>query len=332
MPATWAFAQSSKDAATPHRRNRLLHKDAGRPVLIHRPTPDDRTVHGISGGFEEALRLLKRASANSAAMSGLRRIIDAGQAHALSDQQVLEHAARKISSGRWVVNVSAASSTAAKEPYSAAHDNDYREKLTIFERDVPHMYLDTEGNVTVGVGAKLSGSDLATTRFVHRANGKLASESEKAAAFGAVSRSLAGQKPYHYRRLKENDLDLAPGETQRLLKSRLERAEDDCRQLLKGWDGYPLPAQLALLDMVYNMGRGGPLTAAQIAQSAKERGLYQFHNLRRAAESGDWLAASRECHRKAPVNDERNNWTRNEFVEAAHQSPPAVGSDRATKL
>ncbi|HLY80646.1 MAG TPA: hypothetical protein VKQ70_14795 [Caulobacteraceae bacterium] len=333
MPAAWRATTESKDE-TPRRRNRrLLHRDAARPILIHRPSSNDRTIHGISGGFDEAMRLLRRALTNSAAMSALRRLVDSGQAHVLDDRQVLEHAARQVARGRWVIRVSDDSSTAAKEPYGAAHDNAYREQLTLLEHDVAFMYLDTKGNVTVGIGVKLEDSkDTRSIRFVHRIDGKLASDEEKEAAFNAVhdARILIGRNAREFQ--SKTDLALAPGESARLFSSRLETAENQCRDLFKAWDDFPRPAQVALLDMAYNMGKGRALTAAEIANGDTEHGLYQYHKLRAAADAGEWLTASRECHRKAPVNDTRNNWTRDKFIEAAHLSPPRAGSDRATKL
>jgi hypothetical protein len=332
MSVTSGFAPPSKDASL--RRNRpLLHRDAARPILIHRPTADDRAIHGISGGFEEAMRLLRRAAMNAASMSALRRVADLGQTHTIGDRQVLEYAARQIACGRWVVNVAAAPNTAAKEPYGAAHDNAYRERLTVFENDIPYMYLDSEGKVTVGIGIEVrSPAETRSIRFIHRYNGKLASDAEKEAAYQSVFTAPL-RKLSHHRYKGLTDLDLAPGESARLFSSRLELAESECRKLFRNWADFPRPAQLALLDMDYNMGKGAPLTPARIAQGAtNEGGLFQFHKLRAAAEKGDWLTASRECHRKKPIPEDRNNWTRDKFIEAAHLSPPAAESDRATKL
>src|ERR1700735_2457805 len=112
------------------------------------------------------------------------------------------------------------------------------------------MYLDTRGYVNVGVGKMLPPpSSAQLIRFVRRGSGDLANVLEIQDAFFKVRGSIAGRPAISYRHL--TDLDLAPGEADRLLNTELEKAENGCRDLFGGWDKFPLPAQLALLDMVY---------------------------------------------------------------------------------
>jgi GH24 family phage-related lysozyme (muramidase) len=53
--------------------------------------------------------------------------------------------------------------------------------------------------------------------------------------------------------------------------------------------------------MAYNLGVGG---------------LSRFQELLKACDRGDWAAAAEECHRRT-CRDERNEWTRELFIEAA---------------
>jgi GH24 family phage-related lysozyme (muramidase) len=313
------------------RRRRTLHAVMPRPVLIHRPTPDELTVHGASGGYFEALSVLRRALRNSTLMAALRRILTRGRAHAMSDQQVLERLAREVASGRMIIysHVQAARQDGGR--YAAAYDRDYRALLAgAFEGSIPHMYLDSRGFVTVGVGKMLpTPAEAVGIRFVHRGGLQPASAAEITAAYLAVRGAVANRQASAYRNL--TDLDLAPGESDRLLNQELQRAEDGARDLFGGWNHFPLAAQLALLDMVYNMGAGRAITAAERQAGGREHGLYQFHRLREAVAREDWVAASRECHRIG-IQASRDTWTRNKFLEAAHIAPPRPEPHRALNL
>ncbi len=311
------------------RRRRTLHGDMLRPVLIHRPTPDELTVHGASGGYLEALGVLRRALEDSALMASLRRILTWGQAQVMSDLQILERLAREVAGGRMII-ASRQPPVRPNQRYAAADDRDYRMALAGFEGSIPHMYLDSRGFVTVGVGKMLATPAAAVAiRFVHRTGLQQASAAEVTGAYLTVRGAVANRPAAAYRDL--TDLDLAPGESDRLLNLELQRAEDGARTLFGGWDHFPLAAQLALLDMVYNMGEGRAITAAERQAGQREHGLYQFHRLRESVAREDWVAASRECHRVG-IQASRDTWTRNKFLEAAHVAPPRPEPHRALNL
>jgi GH24 family phage-related lysozyme (muramidase) len=311
------------------RRRRTLHVDMLRPVLIHRPTPDELTVHGASGGYLEALGVLRLALEDSTLMASLRRILTWGQAQLMSDAQILQRLAREVAGGRMII-ASRQPPVRPNQRYAAADDRDYRAALAGFEGSIPYMYLDSHGFVTVGVGKMLATPAAAVAiRFVHRTGQSQASAAEIAAAYLAVRGAVANRPATAYRSL--TDLDLAPRESDRLLNQELQKAEDGCRNLFGGWDRFPLPAQLALLDMVYNMGEGRAITAAQRQAGRREHGLFQFHRLRESVAREDWVAASRECHRVG-IQASRDTWTRNMFLEAAHVAPPRPEPHRALNL
>jgi GH24 family phage-related lysozyme (muramidase) len=169
-----------------------------------------------------------------------------------------------------------------------------------WEGKLSHMYLDTVGLVTVGVGKMLPDVGAAQElRFVRRADGTDASPEEIAADYNAVSSQAKGRLAATYRRYTSLDLpDEAIGS---LLKAVVEGFEADLEGSFAGYDSYPLTAKRALLDMIYNLGLVG---------------LLKFKKLQAAVESGDWQAAAAQCHRNGP-SQERNDWTRDQFLAAA---------------
>src|SRR5580704_9311854 len=101
MAQTYDQEPSAPEVHRRHRRRRrTLHGAMARPVLIHRPTHDELTVHGASGGYLEALAVLRRALQDSTLMASLRRILTWGQAQVMSDLQILERLAREVAAGR----------------------------------------------------------------------------------------------------------------------------------------------------------------------------------------------------------------------------------------
>jgi hypothetical protein len=264
-------------------------------------------------------------------MSALRRALGWGRAHATSDVEILERLAREVASGRMIICSRPPPAKPSETRYAAAYDPDYRALLAgPFVGAFAHMYLDRRGRVTVGVGSALATPAAGLlARFVHRGAMTAATPAEVTAAYFTVRGSIANRPAQDYRTL--TDLDLATGESDRLLSQALERAENGCRAMFGGWSGFPLPAQLALLDMLYDLGEGRAVSAAERQAGRQEQGLYQFNRLREAVAKEDWLAASAACHREGAPQG-RDAWTRNKFIEAAHLAPPRPDPHRALKL
>ena len=169
-----------------------------------------------------------------------------------------------------------------------------------WEGRIPHMYLDTKGLVTVGVGKMLP--DVATAQalaFVRRADGLAASAAEIEADFTAVSAQPKGKLASSYK--AHTALDLPDAAIDALLRIVVDGFEADLKTNYAGYDTYPVPAKRALLDMIYNLGTAG---------------LLKFKKLEAAVEASQWTEAAAQCHRVGP-SEERNDWTRDLFLEAA---------------
>jgi GH24 family phage-related lysozyme (muramidase) len=171
-----------------------------------------------------------------------------------------------------------------------------------WEGTVDHMYLDTRGNVTVGVGKLLPDAASAEALpFRHRTTGILATAEEIGVEFEHIQGiempdcAIAGYyEPFTRLYLSQSDIDgLA-----------LKHLRADFRALLRQYPdfgNFPLPAQIALLDMLYNLGP--PVMSS-------------YSNMRRAIHAADWEAAARQSARSG-ISDERNQHVFNLFMEAA---------------
>jgi GH24 family phage-related lysozyme (muramidase) len=197
-----------------------------------------------------------------------------------------------------------ATKLASASPPPGRHGLDIRalcRELTRWEGSCRHMYVDTRGHVTTGVGHLLRDPTAAAALpWFHRATGKPATTDEIRSAFREVGALGAGHKAGSYQRA--SDLVLPQAKLEQLAATRLESEFlPGLRRLCPRFDGYPLPAQRALVDMAYNLGVGG---------------LAKFQTLIAACQRGDFAAAADACHRRSS-RDERNEATRALFLDAA---------------
>jgi GH24 family phage-related lysozyme (muramidase) len=192
----------------------------------------------------------------------------------------------------------------------------YLPKLKEFEGAIPYMYLDTGGNVTVGVGNLLaSATDAKQLGFVRRADPAAkppvtagpAAGDEIQTDFDNVNKQTAGKIFSYYRQFTK--LDLPDAVITALLNGRVTEFKAKLVAAFPDFDSYPDEACAALFDMGFNLGVAG-LTS-------------KFPTLCKAVKDKDWATAAKESHRAAPVNDDRNDWTKAQFEKAAADAKAA---------
>jgi len=178
--------------------------------------------------------------------------------------------------------------------------------LLHWEGDCHHLYLDKHGLVTIGIGNLVGSAEAAAELpFVDRRTSQPATRAQIVEAFDKVSHLHKG--PVAGAFASATTLRLPEGAVRALAAERLAgEFLPALRRDFPGFDGFPAPAQRALVDMAYNLGVGG---------------LGKFHELRAAVDTGDWRTAAAECHRRT-CRAERNEWTRDLFLEAAGASAP----------
>jgi GH24 family phage-related lysozyme (muramidase) len=168
------------------------------------------------------------------------------------------------------------------------------------EGSIPHMYLDTRGNVTVGVGQLLANADAAAVlAFVRKSDGKTATTEEKRADWTTIRGQKKGKLAKHYDQFA--NLALPDTEIDALLRKSLQGCEGALKGIFADYDTFPAAVQEALLDMVFNLGSGG---------------FRKFSKLIDAAKKKKWRVCATECHRRG-ISEARNTETRRLFESAA---------------
>ena len=177
-----------------------------------------------------------------------------------------------------------------------------------YEGNIGHMYLDTKGLVTVGIGNYLPSVEAAQALgFVSRASTRSASAAEIKADYESVEKQRLGLRAQGYREFTKLDLpDLAIND---LFRKRVDEFKKQLKGSYPSFDDYPPAAQLAMLDMAFNLGTSG----------LKRK----WPNLNAAIDKKDWADAAANCTRP-DANAVRNTRTIELFKRAAEQAAVVV--------
>lgn len=188
--------------------------------------------------------------------------------------------------------------------------------LTGFETAVPYMYLDTTGKVTVGIGNMLP--DVAAAQViafaVRPAPGSdpsippvAATAGQIATDFNNVSAQPKGFLYTHYQQFAQ--LSLTDDVITSLLNAQVQAITAQLVAAFPNYNSYPAEACAAIFDMTFNLGIGKLLAA--------------FPSCVKAIRNADWTTAAAQCHRLPPISDDRNNWTQQQFLQAANDAAAA---------
>lgn len=175
--------------------------------------------------------------------------------------------------------------------------------LIRWESATRHMYRDTLGYVTVGIG-NLVHDALEAIALPFQFDGtRPATPKEVGDDFLRVIGMPKGLPAMQYRSTHPPRVALTDDAVTALAVRRLENEFlPGLARLTNGrFETAPAPAQSALVDLCWNLG---------------VHGLAGFTHLLEAVVMEDWYTAATSCHRKTS-RDERNDWTREKFLEAA---------------
>lgn len=170
------------------------------------------------------------------------------------------------------------------------------------------MYLDTRRNVTVGIGHRVANSAAAEALpFVEEETGQPATRDSIRAAYAAVRDAghLTRNGADAFAAITTVRLPRAAVQTvyDRDFTDIVEPTRSNLRTVGGGLDSYPLPAQLAIVDMAFNLGPSGLYNEFT---RFRNEGLAQR----------DFNVAARESRRR-DIGERRNARTRNLLLEAA---------------
>jgi GH24 family phage-related lysozyme (muramidase) len=165
---------------------------------------------------------------------------------------------------------------------------------------VLHLYLDSEGFPTIGVGHLVS--DLVAAlkiQFVNRVTGAPATAAEKEADLLNIRKAPIGLLASTYK--KYTKLDISESVSDQLLEYDVQEKVEELLHHHTQMQGYPEPVQEALVDIAFNVGVAG---------------VMKFKHLLAACEAGDWEKAAAACHRKG-ISEERNDETASLFRQVS---------------
>lgn len=165
------------------------------------------------------------------------------------------------------------------------------EKLVFFEGSIPWPYLDTRGNVTVGVGAMIpDAARFASLPFAHDSTHTPAEDAEKSAAWSALKAHGFGPSVGAPSFRAVTDLRLDDDAVRGLLSEHIEQVHGQlagfyarARGFSTDFDDFAPSLQLALFDMAFNLGFTKLTTSYPTFNDALRR--------------GDWATAAAQSHR-----------------------------------
>lgn len=167
------------------------------------------------------------------------------------------------------------------------------------EGSIPHLYLDTVGKVTVGVGNMLP--DAASAQklpFIHADDKRPATDDEISAEYALISAQEKGMVASNYKQF--TTLVLTEEAIDKLLITRIRKFVKQLRLDFPDYDSYPEKARLGLIDMAFNLGNKGLVK--------------KFPTFSRAARGNDRAACASECKRKG-IGDARNDEIKHLFLD-----------------
>jgi len=189
-----------------------------------------------------------------------------------------------------------------------AEANSVLSDLLKHEGCVGHMYQDTHGNVTVGIGELVPNFQAALSMpFVDATDGMLApvaaSSSQVISDFQRVAAMPAGHPAAFYHPGPQSYLIIIPVAvcTARVLARLNAEFVPAIVALMPKFEAFPLAAKRAIVDMAWSLGPAG---------------LAKFHVFITDCNRGDFRGAAFESNRKGGTLD-RNQWTKSMLLQAA---------------
>lgn len=179
------------------------------------------------------------------------------------------------------------------------------QKLEQQEGRVAHMYLDTRGYVTVGVGHMISDENKAVAiPFIHRDTGQAATADDIRKEYNALKKRPYGRRYSANTFQPYTSLELTNGTIDQLTRKHIQSFTNELQTIYgtAAFNAMPDKVKLALYDMIFNLGM--------------PKLKNEYPNFNRHINNSDWAAAARES-RRGGISDERNLYVRNLLNQAA---------------
>ena len=182
---------------------------------------------------------------------------------------------------------------------------DFKKEIKVSEGSISHMYLDTVGKVTVGVGNMLPNVAAAQKLgfVVRKTPSKKATADQIKTDFETISKQTKGLVASKYK--KHTLLDLPATAIDKLLDSRIDGFKKQLKVKFPKFSTYPLTVQFALTDMAFNLGANGVVT--------------KFPTFTKHIKAEDWKKAADESNRPQ-VSKTRNATVKKWLLDAVKKT------------
>lgn len=173
-----------------------------------------------------------------------------------------------------------------------------RKKLEEYEGKINHMYIDSEGYVTIGVGHLITNATSAQNLTLYTTKGKKATKPEIKLDFDTVNKQIKNKLASYYKqftKLTMKDVDI-----EKQLDKHIVSFEKELKRVYSGFSALPEDVKLALFDMIFNLG---------------QRNLKAYKNMNAAIAKSDWLTAAKESNRPRGTT-RRNKYVSDLFIKA----------------
>ena len=200
-------------------------------------------------------------------------------------------------------------------PLNAQVKSEVIKNIIKYEKKINHFYLDSLGNVTVGVGHMIKNKQAAAlipmNKLVNNQPGPPATPQEKQKEFDTIIKQKRNYKAEWYKQFTSlviKDVDIT-----RQLNNHIDSFYKELTVIYKKTNGYSNDfdkldknVQIALFDMIFNLG------AVKIVS--------KFTEFDKAMKAGDWKKAAKESYRPQ-LSGERNNYVRAKLTAAKAVTP-----------
>ncbi|CAD5366128.1 Pesticin domain-containing protein [Rubrivivax sp. A210] len=197
-------------------------------------------------------------------------------------------------------------------PLPADIRSEVARKLEEYEGRLNHLYLDSVGKVTVGVGHLVaSRAAIAAVPLYQAVNGVATAQeatlAEKQADYDAVAAQAVGFKASNYRKytklvMREPDIDALNLKHIDTFYGELSNAYRKSAGATMDFDAMPRSVQMALFDMAFNLGVPKLVSV--------------FQNFTKQIRAGNWKGAAEQCDRPQ-IGAARNQYVKGLLLAAA---------------
>jgi len=188
-----------------------------------------------------------------------------------------------------------------------------RTKLSSYEGNIPYMYLDSNGYVTIGVGHLTPSLEAAQKlNLVVEKTGAKASKAQIKSDFEAVKKQQGGKPAHSYK--KHTKLIMTITERNKLTNEHIESFYRELNRFYPNFDEYPAKVRLALFDMIFNLGM------------SRLKSLFPSFN--KAVKAKKWTEAAAQSNRQPPIAPARNKYVRELFEAAAKDADNASAANK----